>query len=111
MRDALYGHLAFGLRKDSELRDIFNYYLLKMEQSGFMDALHQKWLENPYTSNARISSGSEDAFALGYDNVMFPFLGLSFGLVASVVMSLLEWTRRRSTGTSFAVSTEVTQEM
>ena len=48
IRDALYGHFSFGLQKDSEFGQIFNYHLLKMQQSGILEGLHKKWLESPY---------------------------------------------------------------
>ncbi len=98
MKDALYGHIAFGLQKGSEFYDIFNYYLLKMEQSGFLDMLHQKWLENPYKDDTKSSFDGNTTLALGYDNVLFPFLGLGWGLLASAVLALLEWIRQTSKG-------------
>lgn len=48
LKDSLYGHLSFGLQKDSEFQQLFDYHLLKMQQSGILAGLHKEWLESPY---------------------------------------------------------------
>ena len=43
--DALYGVYGFGFQKGSELRDMFNYQLKKLDESGVKQKLFNKWVK------------------------------------------------------------------
>ncbi len=83
--DSLSTQLAFGLRKNSEFREIFDYHLIKFRQSGMLELLEHKWLdaEKPDDWSHRIFQ--EDAIPLGYENLFFPTAimlgGVSVGML------------------------------
>ena len=78
---------AMGLRKHSEFTAIFNYFILKMRQSGLMNKMLNKWVERKVVEN---EMGIE-ANPLSYDNLLFPYLILSVGTLAALVLVTLEW--------------------
>ena len=80
--------LAWAFQKGSELLPVFNYYLHKMQQTGLMDRLLQK-----YTGNSKMNTDAtkvRDANVLGYPNVAFPFLALLTGLLVACMLLGIE---------------------
>ena len=86
MPDALKAYIAFGLQKDSELRGFFNHHLLNMMQNGIKNKLYRNYY--PHTTVHEIDE--HDATPLGYDNLIFPILILSSGLIACLIVAILE---------------------
>ena len=48
--DANRGHFAWGLAKDSEFVGLFNYWLMKIEQSGIMAKIRANHIDNGITT-------------------------------------------------------------
>ena len=63
-----------------------------MEETGIMKKLRDTWTGQGLDDSGSASSaaGIEEADALGYDNVLFPFLILLFGSAVAVVMAVVE---------------------
>ena len=86
--DQLYDHQAFAFQHNSELVDLFNYHINKMEISGVLQHIKNDWV---YTGG--VPDRSEDqpmAVILGFENVLFPFIVMGSGVLGSLVLSLLE---------------------
>ena len=78
--------VGFAFQKDSELVDIFNYYLKKTQENGIMSILEKKL---GITSQPdKLDPIKENV--LGYENVAFPFAILLIGLMASIVHTVIE---------------------
>ncbi len=81
--------MALGLQMDSELRNCFNFHIMKMLQSGVMGEILNKWLVGrPGDMTDRIFV--EDLTALGYGNLFFPVNLFLLGLVLSLVLLFSE---------------------
>ena len=77
--------LGIGLQKHSEFRELFNYELLKLTESGILFKMQHIWLERgiPITTGAEHAPTS--VVSLSYDNLLFPF----FILVGGTIMALI----------------------
>ncbi len=94
-------HTAWVFKKGSELLPLFNYHLLKMQESGAMQELFrvsaeknshnfltfsfQDWMYNPTEQFA-----VPEAISLGYENTLFPFLVLACSAFLVLCLLLLE---------------------
>ena len=87
--EALKGQMSIALQKDSELSDLIDYHLLKLRQSGILEALKLKWLDGREAGDwsGRIFRGEEPG-GVGADNLFPRFsdvvgdrsgIGLSYG--------------------------------
>ena len=96
MTDRFVTFIAFGLQKNSEFKQLFDYELLKMKQSGVI--LHEayKWLRNRLPEKGR-SPFVEEATPLGYNNLLFPGLILLVGIAMSLALVFLEFTIKPKT--------------
>ena len=75
--------MGWAFQKDSDLADMFNYHLLKMQEVATLDRLRQE-IEHKHKSNSDASQ-IHSAAGLGFENVAFPFMALMMGfLMASV---------------------------
>ena len=96
-------HLSIALQKNSELTKLFDYHLGKMLQSGLIRKMRNKWLLKDRVSGTVNGNLGEAANPLGYDNLLFPFLGLVGGVILSGVIILAEYVnscvKRRTTRT------------
>ena len=63
------------MQKDSEYLELINYKLHSLDQGGLKYRTWQKW-----TQKALNTYGVDDAVSLGYDNVLFPFFFLVWGV-------------------------------
>ena len=86
LHDMMDENWGFGLQKDSEFREIFNFYLLKLEQTGAIEKLKSKWLRKKKEQEVILDS----AAALGYGNLVFPFVILVFGMFGGIALGLAE---------------------
>ena len=91
LHDRMYGNLAFGLRKDSEFRSMFNHHLIRMEEAGLLGLLRRKWLHVLEEEKGvweghdhGHDDGEEEALTLGYHNIFLPFAMLGVGAVVAV---------------------------
>ena len=95
--------LALGLQKDSELLPLFDYYLIKMKQSGLLAKLLSGWqqtiLHLSTTRNGNLAT------ELGYRSVLLPFIfvlvgaGVGFLTLSTEVMSHCRQGEKKGWGT------------
>ncbi len=84
------GQLAFAFQKDSEIKEIFDYHVLKMKQSGVMKKLDNKWSHKSKPSDLSSHYFPQAAVNLGYENLFFPALIILFGIFSGLVVLLYE---------------------
>ena len=95
--ETFHTYASLGLQKDSEFREIFNYHLLKMKQSGTFWKFEEEWFSKK--GNQLISSNGPEKICLGYNNLLFPFSILAIGAGLSIILAGLEyWRLKRSSG-------------
>ena len=87
--------IGWGVQPNSEYVDAVNFHLAKLDESGVTYRLWQLWTYQPLEE-----FGVEDAISLGYDNIIFPFFFLFFGIPGGALISLLEWLRSLLCGKS-----------
>ena len=90
MEDTIWSQIGWGVQQDSEYLGLINYKLHALDQGGLKYRMWQEW-----TYQALETYGVEDAISLGYDNVMFPFFFLVWGIPVAVVFLLCEVVLRR----------------
>ena len=81
-------HLAWAFQQSSELLPIFNHYLEKMQQTGVMDKLQNKFIGDH--NGVKGASKVQEVQGLGYDTVVLPFLALLIGLCAALLQLGIE---------------------
>ena len=79
--------VGLSFQKDSEMVGIFNYYLRKTQENGIMRILEQKMGIIPQTD--KLSHDIKEN-GLGYENVAFPFSILLIGILASILLIVIE---------------------
>ena len=92
MYDASYALGTLGLQKDSEFLPIFNHYILKEMESGFLKRLfyeHHAHLFN------RESFEMMEPQPLGFNNVMFCFIFLALAICLSITLATIERIRTK----------------
>ncbi len=82
--DAVTTQLAFGLQKDSEFRNLFNFHLNKLKQTGVLKLLVHKWLEEEKPADWSHRIFQDDAMSLGYENLFFPAMIMLIGISAGM---------------------------
>ena len=88
MDDAVYGSLTLGLQKNSEFLQIFNHYILKEIESGYLRRLYLKYHAPLFT---RENYETMDAQPLRFQNVMFCFVLLGVGVCFSIAKAMMEF--------------------
>ena len=66
---------------------MLNYHLLKMNEKGILTKLHLHWTRKTQESSP---SSMDTADSLGYDNVLFPFIIVIFGVVVAIGIVIFE---------------------
>ena len=85
MDDSWFQINTFWLAKNSEFLHIFDHYLLKEMESGFLKRLFQKrWASIEENFEMR------EPQSLGFSNVLFCFIFLGFGILLSIVCATIE---------------------
>ena len=92
MDDSSYNLLGLGLQKDSEFLGIFNHYLLKQMENG-INMKARRSLQNSFYVNEHFEMPEPQP--LGSNNVMFLFILLGLGIMASVIVSIGELAVRK----------------
>jgi len=100
-KEAIPTQMLLALQKDSELAPLFNFHLQDLIQSGLAARLAHQWLKAAAPPDATERIFSEEARALGYDNLFFPSAVLSFGVAFALALVAAEYFRRKP---SFATS-------
>ena len=89
MSDHFLAYTALGLPKNSELRDLFNYHLIRMRESGVFYQESHKWLREDRPREFT-STSADEAKALGLDSLLFPVLVLAAGISGCAILAMLE---------------------
>ena len=84
-------HIALAFQKDSELRDMFNFYITRLRASGVLVRVLQRWGAGGSDNEARSDGKAEvAAFSLGYNNLVFPFFLVFIGSAFAFVIFCIE---------------------
>ena len=87
LEDAPHIPIAWGFRQNSEFLPIFNHLLHRYKEFGLMRrSIDTSYSHQPKGSLRKI----QEANALGFENLTFPFLGLAFGVLVSSVIGIME---------------------
>ena len=86
--DQLHNHQAFAFQQNSELLDLFNYHINKLEASGVLQHIKNDWIYSGAMSDQ--SDKQPEAVVLGFENVFFPFVVVGSGMLGSIIISVLE---------------------
>ena len=76
--------VGFGLQKDSEFTAMLNYYILKGMENGILDRLFKYYHRDMYTKE---QFGMTEPQPLSYGNVIFLFICLGSGVIASFIIA------------------------
>ena len=104
--DVMVGQLAYALQKNSDFREIFNYYIVKYMQTGTLRRLAHKWLKGDKPPDWSQRIYQEEATVLGYENLFFPMTVMLVGMVAGAIFLAVEKLHKKSKGESFVVTAE-----
>ena len=85
LRDAIVYDSSFSFQKDSEFTKLFNFHIAKMHESGVSDLMVKKYLKGKTDFGV-----DNEVAALGFENVLFPFLMLSIGGILALKFCVLE---------------------
>lgn len=80
--------MAWAFQKESELLQIFNYYLDKLQQSGVIDRLRKKFIGD--SSQNTDASKMQNIIELSLEDVSFPFVALLTGLCVAFMQLAME---------------------
>ena len=74
-------------------RELFNYHLLKLTETGLNQNLRTLWYQDDKItpSQHHQEGGVSDAIALGHSNLLFPFTILALGMALGIGVSIYEW--------------------
>ena len=86
LEDSLKDHMAFAFQNDSEFVEVFNIFLLNLRQTGLLDKIYQKWIPK----SVEEADPDEPVSPLGFENLSFPFLGLTWGALVAGLFVLIE---------------------
>ena len=81
---------VFGLRKDSPYKSIFDTYMLKFRESGYLDELWARWSAGSSSCSSSDSDVGTDP-TLGLGTLSGVFLVLCLGVGISAVLLLVEF--------------------
>lgn len=98
LEDQQYDHQTFAFKRESEFVDIFNFEIKKMEESGVLQRIRNKWTKPFDVTTAETSeNGKIQAIQLGFENVIFPFIIITTGICTGVLLLCSEklFTRQR----------------
>ena len=93
MDDSFFLPSGFAFPKNSQFIRMFNFYLSKLEETGFAKKLYSKWIHRsppPKQKNENENELVEGASAIAFDNLILPVWILVGGIVLSGVIALIE---------------------
>ncbi len=88
--DSYPAYASFGLPKDSELRGLFNFRLLRLQENGLMEKMRLRW----WPPRPKDPGVSAEAMPVGYSNAVLPFLLLGTGIIFALLTVIAEVTKR-----------------
>lgn len=81
---------SFALPKGSPLTEVFNYHLQKMDMTGVLHKLHEKYFSHSKMRDKSCKSEEESLPALGYRQTIFCFVVIAAGTSLAVVTFFIE---------------------
>ncbi len=93
--DTVSSQLAFAFQKDSEFRNIFNYHIIKIAQSGMLKQAIFEWINGETPDDLSKQIFQSGAFSLGYENLFFPMMVMLVGITAATLISFVEFLQKR----------------
>ena len=87
MDDSVYSTAGLALQLDSEFRQIFNHYILKAYETGEFMRVYRHYHIDLFTKE---NFEMPEPQPLGFNNVMFCFMLLGFGICISLIMVMME---------------------
>ena len=88
MDDSVDVMAAYGLQKDSEFLDLLNHYILKEIEHGIISRTKRRYSMALYVKE---QFGMAEPRPLGYENVIFAFACLGAGVVAAMLIAVVEF--------------------
>ncbi len=89
-REKMTSYVGFGLQKDSELKSVFDYHLIRLRESGFMSKIKKKWIGNDLPEDMTHRIYVKEPLVLGFDNLFFPSTVILIGIIGASVLSICE---------------------
>ena len=83
-------HAAWAFQRESELLPMFNYHLDKMQQTGVIDRLHHKFVEDSTEDEYASKEQVQEMTGVGHESVAFPFSILLAGLCVAFMQLGIE---------------------
>ena len=87
MDDVTFGTTTLPLHKDSEFLEVFNHFIIKGMETGFLERLHRRYYTDLFTSE---DFGMNEPQPLGLNNVMFCFSFVALGVCFSFALAIME---------------------
>ena len=87
MKDVTFWSVTLPLHKGSEFLEIFNHYILKGKETGFLDWLHRRYYVDLFTKE---NFELKEPQSLAFNNVMFCFSFIAMGVCSSVAIAIVE---------------------
>ena len=87
IRQGVNSKYSIALQPDSEFKEVFDYEIKKMTQSGILRRIWSSWYL--IFENER-QDGSAEAVALGFTNVFIPFNICGLGVVIALMLVAFE---------------------
>jgi hypothetical protein len=88
--DTIIGQLAFAFQKNSEIKPLFDYSIIKLMQSGVRKELAFKWLSEYKPNDMSHRIFIEESLALGYEHLFFPTLVMLVGFLIGLALFGME---------------------
>ena len=81
---------GFSLQKNSPYLQLFDYYIIRLQERGILERIVKKYTPQPRDCN------SSSAKAIGYESCFFAFLLLLLGYLFGILLLIIEnyWRRR-----------------
>ena len=90
MVDSVHGISTLALQKDSEFLPLFNHYILKALEGGIYKKPYRDL--DLYTHK---TFGMMEAQPLGFNNVVFCFISIGFGICLSIITVMIEFIKKK----------------
>ena len=86
--DSIPDYISLGFPNGSEFLEVFNNFILKLRQSGILTKINEKWA--PISNAKEVANTVAPGTFLGFENLSFPFILLTLGIILGVVIALIE---------------------
>ena len=81
---------SIGMQKNSEFAELFDYQIIKMQESGILGRIGRQW-----TEKADNDYGVAEPAPLAIENVMFLFACVALGMFVACHVFVGEWFFRK----------------